>query len=105
MELRYTDTNSGDDSAGRAFGLDGDLYLPLVVAFMVAMGLAGLFGFLVRTGWVFAGVAGATPLLTVAAWIVLLKHGKPAGYDRDKLADLFGGGDFTRSPAEQERLA
>jgi hypothetical protein len=23
-ELRYTDTNSGDDSAGRAFGLEGN---------------------------------------------------------------------------------
>lgn len=104
MELRYTDTNSSDDSGGRAFGLEGDLYLPLVIAFMGAMGLAGLLGFLVRTGWVFAGVAGATPLLTVAAWIVLLKHGKPAGYDRDRIDQFVGGGDFTRSPADQEGL-
>jgi len=105
MELRYTDTNSGDDSAGRAFGLDGDLYLPLVVAFMGAVVLAGLLGFLVRTGWVFAGIAGATPLVVVGAWIVFLKHGKPAGFDRDKVTDVLGRGHFTRSPTEQEGLA
>ena len=29
-ELRLTDTNAGDDSAGRVFGLEGNLYLPLV---------------------------------------------------------------------------
>ena len=30
--LRHTETNSADDSAGRAFGLDGNLYLPVLLA-------------------------------------------------------------------------
>ena len=42
MELRFTDTNAADDSAGRAFGLEGDLYLPVVIAVVAAVGLFAL---------------------------------------------------------------
>jgi hypothetical protein len=31
-ELRLTETNAADDSSGRAFGLDGNLYLPVLCA-------------------------------------------------------------------------
>ncbi len=105
MELRYTDTNAADDSAGRAFGLEGDLYLPLVIALVVAIGLTGLLGLGLRTSWVFAGTAGALPLAAVAAWVFLLRHGKPSGYDRDRIDELMRGRDFTRVPHEQEGLA
>ncbi|MFA5262947.1 MAG: hypothetical protein WC378_03915 [Opitutaceae bacterium] len=103
-ELRLTDTNSADDSAGRAFGLEGNLYLVLVIALMGALGVAGLLGFVLRVSWVFAVVAGVAPLTGVAGWVICLKHGKPAGYDRDRIETAFGGGDFTRSPADQEGL-
>ena len=104
MELRYTDTNAADDSAGRAFGLEGDLYLPLVIALAGAIGLTGLLGLGLRTSWIFAGVAGTLPLAAVAAWVLLLKHGKPPGYDRDRLDELMRGRDLTRSPRDQEGL-
>lgn len=102
MELRYTDTNAADDSAGRAFGLDGDLYLPLVLALVGAIGLTGLLGLGLRTSWIFACAAGALPLATVVAWVLLLKHGKPPGYDRDRIDEWMQGRDFGRTLRDQE---
>jgi len=108
-ELRFTDTNAGDDSAGRAFGLEGNLYLPVVVA--VVAGIALFAGAV----WLGAGVGGAAlaggaPLGLIGGWIALFKHRKPAGYDRDKFDDFMGGGDFTRaetsvSPAKRHTSA
>ena len=43
-ELRFTDINAGADSAGRAFGLDGNLYLPVVIAAVAAVGAVALLG-------------------------------------------------------------
>ncbi|MDI1319576.1 MAG: hypothetical protein PSW75_05190, partial [bacterium] len=94
-DLRFTDTNAADDSGGRVFGLDGNLYLPVVIAALGAVGTFVLLGYLFRTGWITAAVGGTLPLATTLGWVGLLRHGKPAGYDRDKLEDLAGGGHFT----------
>ena len=104
MELRHTETNSGDDSRGRAFGLDGDLYLPVVIAVVVALGLGAVLGILLRLGWVTAGVVASLPLAATLLWAVGLKHGKPAGYDRDWVEQKLGRGDFTRERAAQRGL-
>ncbi len=93
-DLRCTPTNAGDDSAGRAFGLDGDLYLPVVLAIVGAIGLfAGLVW--AGAGVVVAGIAGALPVAFTALWIGLFRQGKPPGYDRDRWEAARGGGDFT----------
>jgi len=104
-DVRFTDTNAADDSAGRAFGMEGNLYLILVIALMGALGLAGLLGFFIHTGWIFACVAGGVPFTGVAIWVVGLKHNKPAGYDRDRVEVWLGRGDFSRNPSDQEGLA
>ena len=98
-ELRFTDTNAGDDSTGRAFGLDGNLYLPVVIAVVVAVGVFALLGVGLHVSYPLAGVGAAFPLGATLGWALLLKHGKPAGYDRDKLDDLLCGGGFTRPAA------
>ena len=104
MELRQTDTNAADDSRGRAFGLDGDLYLPVVIAVVVSLGIGALLGTLLRVGWVVAGGVASLPLATTVFWAVGLKHGKPSGYDRDWVEQKLGGGDFTRERAGQRGL-
>lgn len=103
-ELRFTDTNSADDSSGRVFGLDGNLYLPVVLGVIGSLGLVAVLGLLVGTGWFVAGVAGALPLGAILGWALLLKHNKPAGYDHDRIEQAFGGGNFTRNPGEQQNL-
>ena len=103
-ELRHTETNAADDSAGRAFGLDGNLYLPVLLAVIGALALFAVLGLVLQVGFILAGVVVAVPLAAVLGWVVLLKQGKPAGYDRDLVEHLLGGGNFTRVTADQGRM-
>lgn len=104
-ELRHTDTNAADDSVGRAFGLDGNLYLVVVGAVLGALGLYAILAPLLHAPALLAGSVASLPPMVVALWIVLLRHGKPAGHDRDWLEHMLGRGDFTRVDAEQGRHA
>jgi len=103
-ELRHTETNAADDSSGRAFGLDGNLYLPVLLSVLGALALFGVLGVLLHVNYVVAGTSAAIPLGIVLGWALLLKQGKPAGYDRDLIEHLLGGGNFTRVTGEQGRL-
>ena len=93
-DLRFTDTNAADDSAGRVFGLDGNLYLAVVGAGLAAVGIFAALSLWLHTNWALAGAIAALPPAVTVIWAVWLKHGRPAGYDRDKLEDLLRGGDF-----------
>jgi hypothetical protein len=97
-ELRFTDTNAADDSAGRVFGLDGNLYLPVVFGLVAGVvGFAGL-GF-AGMAYPLAGTVAAIPPVGSIIWVLGFRHGKPAGYDRDRLDELLGGANFTREGA------
>lgn len=88
---RITDTNSANDSRGRAFGLEGNDFMYVLVAFVVGLGIYLVFSFVLRTGM---GVAllFAFPIPAVtAAWVVLLRHNKPDGYAEDCFDDLVNG--------------
>lgn len=104
-ELRHTDTNAADDSAGRAFGLDGNLYLPVVLALLGGLGLFALLTLVLHANPLASGLLVALPLGAVLAWAVGLRHGKPAGHDRDWLDARLGGGNFTRVDDEQGKIA
>lgn len=94
-DLRFTDTNAGDDSAGRVFGLDGNLYLPVVLGGVLSILLfagCNIAGMSFRL----AGIVAALPVGGALWWAVGLRQGKPAGYDRDRLDQLLGGAHFTR---------
>ncbi len=82
-ELRTTDTNSANDSKGRAFGLEGNDFIYVLVAFVFSLGT-----YIVLTAILHVRIAGALilalpVLLGTIAWVVLLRHGKPAGYAED----------------------
>lgn len=103
-ELKHTETNAADDSSGRAFGLDGNLYLPVLLTVLGALALFAVLGILVRVPYVLAAAVTGAPLATVIAWVLLLKQGKPRGYDRDVIEQWLGGGNFTRLGSDQGRL-
>jgi len=103
MELRRTDTNSSDDSRGKAFGLEGDLYLPVVIAAVLSLGLLALLGLVLRTVGC-SGSNGRIALWVTLFWAVWLRHGRPPGYDGDWLDQQLGGGTFTRERAAQQGL-
>ena len=100
-ELRITDTNSANDSKGRAFGLEGNDFLYVLIAFVVALGLYLVLTALLRVGlgvaFVFTGPIVAVPL----AWVVLLRHNKPAGYAADWFDQRISGEGFSFAPRAQ----
>ena len=100
-ELRITDTNSANDSKGRAFGLEGNDFLYVLIAFVFALGL-----YLVLTAVLHVGLGSALlftcPIVAVPlAWVVLLRHNKPAGYAEDWYDQAIGGAGFSFAPRAQ----
>lgn len=103
-ELRQIETNGADDAAGRAFGLDGNLYVPVVVAVVVALACFALFTLVLKVRLTTASLVVLPPLGLVFGWVFALKQGKPAGYDRDLFDYLLDRGHFTRGAVGQGRL-
>lgn len=109
-ELVSFHTNSADDSAGVAFKLDGNLYLPVIGAALLSVGLL--------TGLIWAGAVSTPVAFLVAAVpfsgtlfvILTFFQGKEPHYAADWLAEQTTDGSFVRHPQTQplhprERLA
>ena len=82
-ELRITDTNSANDSKGRAFGLEGNDFLYVLVGLVVALGLYLLLSGLLHAHPAVAAVLALPFLLGPLGWVLFLRHNKPAGYAED----------------------
>ena len=90
-ELRITDTNSVNDSKGRAFGLEGNDFLYAIGAFVAALALYLVLIGLFRVGMFAALIVVLPVFLGSAAWVLLLRHNKPEGYAEDFFDDLVNG--------------
>lgn len=90
-ELRITDTNSANDSRGRAFGLEGNDFLYVLIAFVASLALYLVFAFVLGVGMVAALVFSLPVFLAVAVWVLLFRHNKPDGYAEDWFDDLVNG--------------
>lgn len=88
QELRITDTNSANDSKGRAFGLEGNNYLYILISLILSFGAYFVLNFVVGVH-VWVAVSLTLPIVIgPTAWVVLLKHNKPDGYAGDLLDSL-----------------
>lgn len=90
-DLRITDTNSVNDSKGRAFGLEGNDFIYVLVAVVAALGLYLLLTVLLGFGKVVGLVLVLPFLLGPLAWVLLLRHNKPDGYAEDWFEQKFNG--------------
>ncbi len=90
-ELRITDTNSANDSRGSAFGLEGNDFIFVLVAFVVSLGLYLVFAFMLKVGMAVALLFSVPVCLAVTAWVLLFRHNKPDGYAEDLFDDLING--------------
>ena len=104
MELRITDTNSANDSKGRAFGLEGNDFIYVLGAFVLALGLYLLLTALLHVSILVALVFSLPILLATLAWAVLLRHNKPEGYAEDLLDHLVNWEGWSFAPRAQPRL-
>lgn len=100
-ELRITDTNSANDSKGRAFGLEGNDFVYILVAVVAAMGLYLVCAVILRLP-VMAALVLAVPVCVLpTAWVLLLRHNKPAGYAEDWFEQLVNREGWSFAPRAQ----
>ena len=101
--IRFTETNCADDSKGRTWGLEGDLFWFMIGgAFAFVMILLLCFSAL-KISFFASLILAAVPLTLCLIYVFVFRQGKPAGYDVDCLDYwLKGAGfspDFQRQPA------
>lgn len=93
-QIRFTETNSADDSKGRTWGLDGNLF------WFVA---GGAFAFVVillvcfsamKLSFAFSLLLAAAPLTLCVIYVFTFRQGKPPGYDLDCLDLWLNGSGF-----------
>jgi hypothetical protein len=99
--LRITDTNSANDSKGRAFGMEGNDFIYVLIGGVVALGLYLLLAVMFGVGKIVALVLVLPFLLGPLGWIVFLRHNKPEGYAEDWFDQTFNGTGFTLAPHRQ----
>ena len=82
-ELRFTETNSADDSAGKTWGLEGNLFWFVAGgAFAAVVTLLLLFS-VWRWSLLSAAVPALIPLGLALSYALALRQGKPPGFDID----------------------
>ncbi len=102
-ELRFTDTNAADDSKGRTWGLEGDLFWIVVGGgFAFVMVLLLCFSAL-KMGLLISLIMAAIPLTLCLIYIFVFRQGKPPGYDIDCLDHWLNGSGFSAALQRQPR--
>ncbi len=76
-DLSNTETNSSDESKGRTYGLDGDLFVVAVVTLFVAISLFTLLFTIFKWGWFPALILVGLPAGLIFGWIFGLRQGTP----------------------------
>lgn len=100
MSLRVTNTNAGDDSDGRIWGIEGANLLILLVAAVISVATALV---LHRADWHLALTVpvAMTPLVLAVGYVFGLRQGKPPGYDADMIEQLVNGSGWECDPQGQ----
>lgn len=101
-DLRFTDTNAADDSGGSVWGLEGNLFIPVLIALVLSIGLLLLLMGAYHWPWLISIVIGAVPFLGTLGYILLFKQGKPPGYDKDLFELYTNGNGFSFNPQIQD---
>lgn len=100
-ELRVTDTNSANDNRGRAFGLEGNDFVYVLVAFVAALGLYAVCTTVLRVPPLGAIVLSLPIFAAPTAWVLLLRHNKPRGYAEDWFEHLVNREGWSYAPHSQ----
>lgn len=102
--LRFTDTNSSEDSQGKTWGLDGNLFwFAIGGVFLGVMTLLILFA-VFKWSIGSALIAALVPVIASFVYIFGFRQGKPPGYDRDFVDNLFNGPVITPASLEKQPL-
>jgi hypothetical protein len=100
-DLRLTDTNAADDSAGSVWGLDGNLFMPVVASAALSIGVILILFSVLHIVWWLSFPIGFIPFVATLSYVVLFKQGKPPGYDQDLFELWIVGRGFSFNPQDQ----
>ena len=103
-ELRFTETNSADDSAGKTWGLEGNLFWFIAGGAFASVVLLLLLFSVARWTLLSALVPSLVPIGLASLYVFAFRQGKPPGYDID-LFELWlkGRGFRPETPPESAR--
>ncbi len=93
-ELRFTETNSSDDSKGKTWGLDGDLFWFIAGGAFAAVAILLVCFSALRMSFFLALSLAVVPLILSAIYVFVFRQGKPRGYDLDCLDYWLNGPGF-----------
>lgn len=97
-EIRFTDTNSADDSKGKTWGLDGNLFWYLIGGAFGSVVLMLLLFSAYRMSFMQSAAVAVIPLTFTLIYVFGFRQGKPPRYDIDCLEYCLFGGGFSPQP-------
>ena len=93
-QLPFTDTNSADDSKGRTWGLDGNLFWFLAGGAFLSVVLMLLLFSAFRFSFTASILVSGIPLFLAVTYVFAFRQGKPPRYDLDCLEYWMSGRGF-----------
>ena len=101
--LRFSETNSGEDSEGSIWGMEGSSFFALIVGAAVSVGIMlTMFTSLDASFSASAGVA-VVPLALTLVYVFGFKNGRPRGYALDVLELVIVGRHWAPDARRQPR--
>jgi Flp pilus assembly protein TadB len=101
-DLRFTDTNSADDSKGRTWGLDGNLFWYLIGGGFSSVFIMLLLFSAYHMSFVASAAVAVVPLILTLIYVFAFRQNKPPSYDVDCLEVWLCGNGF--SPELQTKI-
>ena len=101
QELRFTETNSADDSEGKTWGLDGNLFWYVAGGSFVSVIILLLLFSAMHLSFLMASIVAAVPFTLMLGYVFGFRQGKPPGYDVDCFDLWFSGEGFGPEPERQ----
>ncbi len=101
--LRITDTNSANDSRGRAFGLEGNDFVYVLLAFVGSLGFYLALSLVLRIDAMVALVMALPILMGPLAWVLYLRRNRPDGFAGDWFEQRANGEGFSFVAAAQPK--
>lgn len=99
-DIRFTDTNSADDSKGKTWGLEGNLFWYLIGGGFASVVIMLLLFSAYRFSFAASAAIASIPLLLTSIYVFSFRQGKPPRYDIDCLEHWILGNGFNPEPQQ-----